>query len=119
MEAAEYRPLSDKERELLAWLLEHGPPGAANFLPQLDIMEARSSCPCGCPSVEFSVPVDAPFISLPQAMEARFLGRSGDDEVGLMLSAGSGLLSELEIYTFGGIDHPFGLPEISTLRPWS
>ena len=53
MDAADYRPLSEKERELLVWLLEHGPIDAVNFLPQLDIIEARSSCNCGCPSIEF------------------------------------------------------------------
>ena len=119
MEAAEYRPLSDKERELLVWLLEHGPINATNFLPQLGIIEARSSCSCGCPSIEFSVPVDSPFVDSPQGMRAHFLGRSGEDEVGLMLTAGSGVLSGLEVYTFGEVDHPFDLPAINTLRPAS
>lgn len=119
MEAADYRPLSGKERELLVWLLEHGPIDAANFLPQLSITEARSSCRCGCPSIEFSVPMDSPFIASPQGMEAHFSGRSGDDEVGLLLTAGSGVLSELEVYTFGAVDHPFDLPAINTLRPAS
>ena len=116
MEAADYRPLSDKEHELLVWLLEHGPMNAANFLPQLGIIEARSSCRCGCPSIEFSVPVDSPFIDSPQGIRAFFLGRSGEDEVGLMLTAGSGVLSELEVYTFAEVDHPFDLPAINTLR---
>jgi hypothetical protein len=39
MAIAEYRPLSSRERELLVWLLEHGPTDATNFLPQLDILE--------------------------------------------------------------------------------
>jgi hypothetical protein len=46
-------------------------------------------------------------------------GRSGDDQVGLMLTAGSGVLSGLEVYTFDGVDHPFDLPAINTLRPAS
>jgi hypothetical protein len=116
MEAADYRPLSDKERELLVWLLEHGPIDATNFLPQMGIIEARSSCSCGCPSIEFSLPVDSPFIDSPQGMRANFLGRSGEDEVGLTLTAGGGVLSELEVYTFGEVDHPFALPTINTLR---
>jgi hypothetical protein len=119
MEAADYRPLSDKEHELLVWLLEHGPINATNFLPQLGIIEARSSCSCGCPSIEFSVPVDSPFIDSPQAMTAHFLGRSGENEVGLMLTAGGGVLSELDVYTFGEVDHPFHLPAIDTMRPAS
>jgi hypothetical protein len=85
----------------------------------LGIIEARGSCSCGCPSIEFSVAVDSPFIGSPQGMRAYFLGRSGEDEVGLMLIAGSGVLSGLEVYTFGEIDHPFDLPAINTLRPAS
>jgi hypothetical protein len=50
-------------------------------------------------------------------MRAYFPGRSGEDEVGLMLTAGSGVLSELEFYTFGEVNHPFDLPAINTLRP--
>jgi len=119
MEPADYRPLTNKERELLVWLLEHGPINATNFLPQLDIIEARSSCSCGCPSIEFSATVDSPFIDSPQGMRAYFLGRSGEDEVGLMLTAGSGVLSELEIYTFSEVDRPFDLPALNTLRPAS
>lgn len=59
MEDAEYRALGGRERDLLVWLLEHGPTDATNFIPQLDVIEARNSCSCGCPSIEFSVPVDS------------------------------------------------------------
>jgi hypothetical protein len=116
MEMGEYRPLNDRERELLVWLLDHGPPDATNFLPQLDVIEARSSCRCGCPSIEFRVPVDSPFIHSPQGMRVNALGQSGKDDVGVMLTAGSGVLSQLEVYTFGEVDHPFGLPSLDTLR---
>ena len=54
-------------------------------------------------------------IDSPQGMRAYFLGRSGEDEVGLTLTAGSGVLSGLEVYTFGEVDHPFDLPTIKHL----
>jgi hypothetical protein len=63
--------------------------------------------------------VNSPFIDSPQGIRAFSLGRSGEDEVGLMLTAGSGVLSGLEVYTFDGVDHPFDLPAINTLRPAS
>ncbi len=116
MEGSEYRPLSIREREVLVWLLNHGTEEATNFLPLLDLLEARSSCTCGCPSLEFSVPVDAPFISSPQGMRLFAEGHTGTDEVGVMLTAGSGVLSDLEVYTYGGVDHAFGLPLLHTLR---
>jgi hypothetical protein len=89
---------------------------ARNFLPQLDIIQARNNCTCGCPSIEFNVPVEAPYIETPQAMRACFTGRSDEYEVGLMLVAGFGVLSELEIYVFGENEGPFGLPEVGTIK---
>ena len=106
-----------QEHELIVWLLEHNTPDARNFLPQLDVMSARSSCDCGCPSIEFSVPLEAPFIETPLGMRAFFSGLTEGREVGLMLIAGGGVLSELEVYTFGDSDGPFGLPDIATLKP--
>lgn len=118
MASRDFRPLHDQERELIVWLLEHSPTDARYFLPQLDVISARSSCDCGCPSIGFSVPVDAPYIETPVAMRADFTGIVDGLEVGLMLTAGGGVLSELEVYTFGGNDSPFGLPALETLKPW-
>ncbi len=116
MESSEYRPLSIREREVLVWLLNHGPEDATNFLPQLDLLEARNSCACGCPSVEFSVPVDVASMASPQGMRLFAEGHTGTDAVGLMLTADSGVLLDLEVYTYGGVDHAFDLPLLHTLR---
>jgi hypothetical protein len=48
-------------------------------------------------------------------MELHFSGRSGDHVVGLKLTAGFGVLSELEVFSIGGHEHPFELPSISSL----
>ena len=50
-------------------------------------------------------------------MRAHFTGVTQGYEVGLMLIAGSGVLSELEVYTFAENEGPFGLPEIGSLKP--
>jgi hypothetical protein len=118
MAAGNYRPLTVREHEVLVWLLEHCPTDARNFLRQLDLISARSSCDSGCPSIEFSVPVDATYIDAPMGMRADFKGTADGYELGLTLVAGSGVLSELEVYTFGGNDGPFGLPELETLKPF-
>jgi len=99
MAAGNYRPLTGQERELIVWLLEHGPSDAKNFLPQLDVMPARSSCDCGCPSIEFSVPLEAPYIETPLGTRACFTGVTKGYEAGLMLTAGSGALSELDYHS--------------------
>lgn len=115
-ETIQYHPLSDREREVLIWLLQHGPEDATNFLPQIDVVEARSTCSCGCPSIEFNVPLDSPFVHSPQGMRIHATGNSGADEVGVILTAANGVLSELEVFTWGGVDHAFGLPLVETLR---
>ena len=88
MESAVYRPLSDGERAVIVWLLEHGPMDAT----KLEVIEARSCCSCGCPSIEFSVPIEAPFIASPMGMRLFAVGHTGTDKVGVMLTAGSGVL---------------------------
>jgi hypothetical protein len=115
METSEYRPLTPSERDLIVWMLEHGPDGATNFIPQLDDLIARSSCSCGCPSIEFSVPLESPYIPQPLGFRICCSGNSDGYDVGLMLTAGSGVLSQLDVYTFGEIDHPFNLPSLRTL----
>jgi hypothetical protein len=116
MNETEYRQLTKEEHELLAWLLEHGPSGAMKFLPQLDSALARSNCDCGCPSIGLSIPLDAPLVETPSGFRIHFSGVSNGYDVGLMLIAGSGVLSELEVYTFGENEGPFELPEIGTLK---
>lgn len=115
MNISAYRSLTNEEKELLTWLLEHGTEETKTFIPQLEILEARSSCICGCPSIKFNVPLDAPYISKPQAMRLHFSGESGDHQVGLILTAGNGVLSELEVFAYDYHEHPFCLPAISSL----
>jgi len=48
------RPLTSDEYNLARWLLEHGKPGALDFLPQLEGAKAIYwTCPCGCASFYF------------------------------------------------------------------
>ena len=47
------RPLTEQERSLVRWLLEHGNPDAAEFLPQLADAWVVSRCGCGCASIDF------------------------------------------------------------------
>jgi hypothetical protein len=54
-EIAEDRPLSDEERFLVHWMLEHGESHAPAFLPQLEQARVASRCRCGCASIDFSV----------------------------------------------------------------
>ena len=93
----DYRPLRLQEPAVLTWLLQQEPAGASNFIPQLDVLTARCYCKCGCPSIEFNVPLEAPFIQEPIGMRAYHSGKSAEYDVGLMLTAGNGTLTGLEV----------------------
>ena len=115
MDDSDYRPLTAEEQALLIWLLEHGIPDARNFLSQINTLRARSSCTCGCPSIEFTVPLDAPYVETTHGTLAAFSGKSDGIDVVLALTAGFGVLSGLEISPTGETDRPFGLPAIESL----
>jgi hypothetical protein len=115
MDGTDYRPLTAEEQALLIWLLEHGIPDAKNFLPQVNTLRARSSCACGCPSIEFIVPLDAPYIATTRGTLAAFTGKSGGVDIVLALFAGGGVLSKLDVSAIGETDRPFGLPPVESL----
>jgi hypothetical protein len=54
-EIAEERELSDEERALVSWLLEHGTPLARQYLAQVPLVRVVSRCGCGCASLNFEV----------------------------------------------------------------
>ena len=116
--AAQCRALTAEEHDLLAWLLEHGEPDVRNFMPQLDVIKARSSCTCGCPSVEFTVPMEASYAETTRSIVADFTGAAKELPVVLILFATGGELSELKVFPFDSTDLPFGLPAIVSLRPF-
>ena len=113
----EYRPLHPDERAILVWLLTNGPDDAKEFLPQLEFLQARRYCKCGCPSIEFSLPLEVSQAGTPPiSLRTNVLGKSGNYDVGVMLVAGYGVLSELELYTFEDRVEPFDLPTIDSLK---
>ena len=110
---AEDRPLSEPERTLITWLLEHGSEESQTYVPQLDEVRVVSRCGCGCPSIDFLEPG-----STQSRTVADFVGVTPEGlDVGIMLRAAEGKLSYLEVYCYGENDGPFSLPDISTLKP--
>ncbi len=49
------RPLTDEERTLVRWMLQHGEPGAKMYLEQLDEAVVSGGCSCGCASIDFQI----------------------------------------------------------------
>src|SRR5437764_301468 len=49
------RDLRRDERDLIAWLLEHGEPEAVAYVSQLPDVTVVSHCSCGCPTIDLAV----------------------------------------------------------------
>ena len=109
------RKLTDHERRLVRWMLEHGHPEAARFLPQLELAEVTPwKCQCGCASINFQIrgrPEAPPGVH----PIADFLFGEGEKLSGIFLFEKDEILSGLEVYGLAG-DAPKSLPEPEELR---
>jgi hypothetical protein len=115
---AEDRPLSDEERVLLAWLIEHGTPEASEFATQLSSARVVGRCRCGCPTIDLGINGAKERTVGGSQVLADFMGETPDGLlVGVALHAREGKLSELEVWNPSGHDGVLSLPDISTLKP--
>ncbi len=96
------RQLTDHERYLVRWMLEHGSPEAAAFLPQLDRADVTSwKFDCGCASINFRIrchPQSQPGVH----PIADFVFGEGDTLSGIFVYEKHGILSGLEVYGLAG-----------------
>jgi hypothetical protein len=109
------RPLTDPERYLARWMLEHGTVEAKQYIAQLDIAEVTPwRCPCGCASINFQIRGHA---GPPPGVHilGDFVTGEGDHKSGAFIYSSGGLLSGIEIYGLAG-DAPRVLPRPEHLR---
>lgn len=112
------RNLTDHERLLAQWLLEHGVPDALAFLPQLDDAEVTDwKCKCGCASIDFQIRGQP--AAPPGAIRvlADYLFGGVDALCGVFIFESGGVLSGLEVYGLA-CDAPSILPQPEELRPF-
>jgi hypothetical protein len=112
------RSLTEAERQLALWMLEHGTAEAKRYLAQLDLAEVTSwTCPCGCASINFQIKGHA---EPPPGVHilGDFLIGEGDDLSGAFIYSSNGLLSGIEFYSLAG-DALRQLPLPVALRPYS
>ncbi len=111
------RQLTGHERRLVRWMLEHGGPESAAYLPQLELAEVTPwRCPCGCASINFHIR-DQPDASPGVHPIADFVFGDGENLSGIFLFENDGILSGLEVYGLSG-EAPASLPEPEALRPF-
>ena len=112
------RPLTPAEQRLARWMLEHGTPEAAAFLPQLHLAKVTPwKCACGCASINFQIqghPEASPGVHI----LGDFLMGQGEQLSGIFIFSSGGLLSGIEVYGMVG-DAPASLPTVEELRPFS
>lgn len=103
------RPLTEQERALAQWMLEHGGLEAPRFLAQLARAEATTwRCVCGCASYNFKVggePEAPPGVNI----LGDFMVGEGQDSFGVFIFQSEGILSGVEVYGLGA-DAPQTLP---------
>lgn len=113
----ENRLLTDAERTLLRWLIAHGGPEAQQYAPQVSQVHVAASCTCGCPTIDLAIGERQHRTVGASLILADFEGVTPEGiEVGVILHAREGQLSELEVYAKPEVDGPFSLPTIESLR---
>jgi hypothetical protein len=114
----EDRPLTAQEACLVQWLLEHGNPDAAGFLPQMGQARVVSRCPCGCASIDFAVDGTVPPVGARMHVLADYIWNAPDGaQCGVFVFACGGQLAGLEVWSVDGMDAVSSLPAIEQLRP--
>jgi hypothetical protein len=114
----ENRPLTDAEATLVRWLLEHGNPDAAEFLPQLSKVWVAARCPCGCASIHFAIGGVAPPVGAGMQILSDYISDADDDGLcGVFVFACGGLLAGIEVWSVDGRTASASLPAIEQLRP--
>ncbi len=109
------RPLTDAERNLARWMLEHGSAEAEQYLAQLERAEVTPwRCPCGCASINFQILGHA---EAPPGVHilGDFVMGEDDHPSGVFIYSSGGLLSGIEVYGLGD-DAPRVLPYPENLR---
>lgn len=111
------RPLTDAERDLARWMLEHGTEEAKQYLEQVELAEVTPwKCLCGCASINFQIRGHA---EPPPGVRVlgEFLINQGGHLSGIFIFSSGGLLRGIEVYGLAG-DAPSLLPLPEKLSPF-
>jgi hypothetical protein len=107
----------DEERVLLEWLIANSSPDALQYSPQIANISVVGQCTYGCPTIDLAVGDRAARKTEPSTILADFEGKTAEGiEVGVILHASEGQVSELEVYAIPEVKGPFNLPTIESLK---
>lgn len=111
------RPLTEHERSLVKWLLEHGDPDAVEFLPQLADAWVVSRCGCGCASINFAIGGVLPLSDAGMHILSDYEWQGDGVYRGIFVFACGGQLAGFEVWSLDGKPSTSSLPRIDQLRP--
>jgi hypothetical protein len=113
----ERRELNKEERLLLEWLIANGNADARQYASQLATISVVGTCTCGCPTIDLAAVDSEQQKTAPSHILADFVGKTPEGiEVGVILHAREGAISELEVYAIPEVTGPFSLPSIESLK---
>ncbi len=114
----EDRPLSEKEVELVRWLLTNGDESAVDYLPQVDDLWVISHCGYGCASIDFSVAGSIPDRKAGMEILSDHNWRTGGENLcGIFVFARNNKLAGLEVWSIDGLTPAPHLPDSDELTP--
>jgi hypothetical protein len=113
----ERRPLTAEELKLLEWLLANGTPDAKPYISRIADVNVVGKCTCGCPTIDLASADHKQRKTGPSTILADFVGKSPEGiEVGVIVHAREGEISELEVYAIPDWKGPFSLPSVESLK---
>jgi len=113
----ERRLLTQEERKLLEWLLANGSREAKPYISQIAKVNVVGRCTCGCPTIDLALGNREQRKTALSIILADFTGKTPEGiEVGVIVHAREGEISELEVYAIPDWKAPFNLPSIESLK---
>jgi|SRR5262250_1391781 len=117
LDRPEHRLLTNEECALLEWLVANGGPETKQFASQIPEIMVVGSCTRGCPSIDFAIGDRDQRKTGPSHLLADLEGRTPEGiQVGVILDARDGEISELEVYAIDNVKESFPLPRIESLK---
>jgi len=105
------RPLTEKERSIVVWLLQHGNEEASKYLPEVEQATVVGRCPCGCKTIYFAISGHRPKNDGMNVLSNYYWGDDDGHTNGIFVYSISGQPAGLQIYTFDGIYDKVQIPD--------
>jgi len=111
------RDLTDEERQISLWMIEHGTGDTKLFDDHLAKATVVSACGCGCPSIDFAIGGKEPDPESKMELFGDYFYGTDDDLCGAFVFACDGQLAGIEFYPLAADEVPAKIPLPDSLRP--